>query len=168
MNQENNNALLHEKFIRADELIKDKLFSDAIQLLNEIIQDDPTFGKAYNHLGWIYDTQFKEYEKAENCYRQAVLYDPNYTAGHMNYIYFLSALGRFDDLKEVLEQAEQVPGMDKASIKFEFGLMYEMKGDLDLAIDYYKKAIIGSIDNAKIQAYKDALERIKLKKEILG
>lgn len=161
-------ALLHEKFAKADELIKEKLYSDALQALNEIIEEDPTFGKAYNHLGWLYETQFKEYDKAENCYRQAVLYEPNYTAGYINYIYLLSTLNRYDDLKTVLADAEKVTGMNRANINYEYALMYEMTGALDTAVEYYKKAIIASTENSKLQLYKDALERIKLKKEILG
>jgi hypothetical protein len=48
---------LNEDFLRADDLIRDNKISEALKLLESIILEDPGFGKAHNHIGWIYETK---------------------------------------------------------------------------------------------------------------
>ena len=51
---------LDELFFEADQMIAEKNFSDAINTLESILIEAPDYGKAYNHLGWIYETKYKE------------------------------------------------------------------------------------------------------------
>ncbi len=45
-------SILHEELFHSADLdIKDGLYDAAVQKLEQIIQEDPSFGKAYNHLG---------------------------------------------------------------------------------------------------------------------
>ncbi len=43
-------------------------------MLEAIIAEDPSFSKAHNHLGWIYETKLRDYENAELHYRQALTF----------------------------------------------------------------------------------------------
>ena len=45
--------------------IKNGNYDEASNKLEKIIDTDPDFGKAYNHLGYLYEVKFKEYEKGE-------------------------------------------------------------------------------------------------------
>jgi hypothetical protein len=46
--------------------------------------------------------------------------------------------------------------------------MYEMRGDYDAAIKNYKTAIRMSLKNAKIDAYRDAIDRCRVKMDVLN
>lgn len=162
-----NRILLDELFFEADNLIKEKRFTEAIQKLEAILTDAPDYGKAYNHLGWIYETQYRDYARSEELYRKCIAVSPGYTPVYGNLSITLSTINKLDEQETLLNQALLVPGIDKPMILNEFGILFEMKGDFDNAIAYYKKAIIASLNDANIEIYSKSIERCKKKKEML-
>lgn len=162
-----NEFKLGEMFNEADLLIKEGKISDAAKILVDIIVEDPTFGKAHNHLGWIYETKQSNLEKAEEHYKLSVKYSPNYAAGYYNYAIVLSNQKRWDDLTKLLEQALNVKGINLATIYNEYGIMYEYQKQYDKAIDAYKNAIENSLDIKNVNIYKESISRCKSKQEIL-
>lgn len=153
-------------FADADKLLNEGQIADAVGLLTKIIQRNPKFGKAYNHLGWVYETKYKNYAKAEENYRLALQYAPEYSAAYINFAYFLSTLQRFQELKTHLEKALTVSSVSKETIYNEFGIMYEQQGNPETALDYYVKAAMCSFDEAKFKKYKSGIERCKEKIEL--
>jgi tetratricopeptide (TPR) repeat protein len=157
-----------ELFAQADKLLNDGVIMDAVDKLSQILKRNPRFGKAYNHLGWVYETKYKNYQRAEEYYKAAIQYAPHYNASYLNYSYFLSNLGRFDDLKAHLDRVSQIPGIAKDTIANEYGIMYEMQGNLQKAIEQYQNAAIVTLDSAKLDKYKEGIDRCKKKMEILN
>ena len=47
-------SFYENQFIKADSLISEGNSAEAKELLEEILSQYPDFGKAHNHLGWIY------------------------------------------------------------------------------------------------------------------
>ena len=66
-----------DMLFEADELIRNNKIADAVELLEGIISQVPDYGKAYNHLGWVYETKLKELSKAEEMYRQCIAFNPD-------------------------------------------------------------------------------------------
>jgi tetratricopeptide (TPR) repeat protein len=157
-----------ELFAQADKLLNDGVVTEAVDKLSQILKRNPRFGKAYNHLGWVYETKYKNYQRAEEYYKAAIQYAPHYNASYLNYSYFLSNLGRFDDLKAHLDRVSQIPGIAKDTIANEYGIMYEMQGNLQKAIEQYQNAAIVTLDTAKLDKYKEGIDRCKKKMEILN
>ena len=62
-----------------------------------------------------------------------------YPPVYYNYSVLLSTLGKYDELKELLDTAINIPGITKSTIFNEYAIMYEQEGKLDIAIEYYKK-----------------------------
>jgi tetratricopeptide (TPR) repeat protein len=167
MSEDNNLVYIDEMFRHADELIKDGEITEAINVLESIIVQEPSYGKAYNHLGWIHETKYKNYKKAEECYKLALNFTPEYPAVYINFVYLLSTLGRTQAVKEILDKALHVEGIDRANINNEFGIYYEQQGDLDKAIDHYKTAIKISLDDKNIDIYAGSIARCEKKRNIL-
>jgi tetratricopeptide (TPR) repeat protein len=155
-------------FAQADRLLNDGQTIEAVDKLSMILKRNPRFGKAYNHLGWVYETKYRNYTKAEEYYRAALQFAPHYTAPYLNYAYLLSNLGRYDELKTHLDRASQVAGIAKDTLNNEYANMYEMQGNLQLAIDYYQKAAIVTLDSTRLDTYKAGIERCKKKMDILN
>lgn len=162
-----NNMLYDELFFEADQLIKEKRFPDAIQKLEAILVEAPDYGKAYNHLAWIYETQYRDYARAEEYYRKCIAYTPEYTPVYGNLSITLSTLNKLDEQEKLLNQALLVPGIDKPTIFNEFGIMFEMKGEFDKAIDNYKKAIMSTLSDANMEIYSKSIERCKKKRDLM-
>ena len=157
-----------EMFAQADRLLNEGVIMEAVEKLSQIVKRNPRFGKAYNHLGWLYETKYKNYARAEEYYRAAIQYAPHYNASYLNYAYFLSNLGRFDELKAHLDRMSQIQGIAKDTVANEYAIMYEMQGNLQQAIDYYQKAAIVTLDMAKLDKYEEGIDRCRKKQDILN
>ncbi|GAB4251759.1 MAG: hypothetical protein Kow0079_05990 [Vicingaceae bacterium] len=150
-------------FQLADKDIKDGYIEQAHKTLEDILKMDPTFGKAHNHLGWLYETKYQDYPKAEEHYKKALELTPNYFSVYYNYAILLSTLNRYDDLNKLLDKALQVPGINKATIYNEYGIMFEQLEEYDLAIKNYQNAAKLTLDNAALDRYMNSIERCKKK-----
>ncbi|HSK72438.1 MAG TPA: tetratricopeptide repeat protein [Pyrinomonadaceae bacterium] len=155
-------------FAEADRLLNEGVVLEAVEKLAQILRRNPRFGKAYNHLGWVYETKYKDMARAEEYYKAAIQYAPNYNAAYLNYSYFLSNMQRFDELKAHLDKVSNIPGIAKDTIANEYAIMYEMQGRLQEAMDYYQKAAMITLDNLKLDKYKESIERCRKKLEILN
>ena len=155
-----------EMFAKADELIKEGDITGAVETLVKITQRNPHFGKAYNHLGWVYENKYKNYSKAEEFYKKELQFAPEYPASYLNYTYFLSNLSRYDELKPHLEKSLSVPSVAKETIYNEYAIMLEMQQKPQEAMDFYVKAAMTTLDSTKLTQYKDSIERCKQKIEL--
>jgi tetratricopeptide (TPR) repeat protein len=158
---------LEEKFYEADKLINDGKISDAAHLLEAILAEAPDFGKAHNHLGWLFETKFKNFKKAEEHYKFALKFAPEYPAGYYNYSYLLSTLRRYDELERLLTEAIKVPGISYATVYNEFGLMHEALGKYEEAIHYFKLYIQNLYEIKTIEAAADSIKRCERKMQLL-
>ncbi|MCU0445642.1 MAG: hypothetical protein MUE85_12075 [Microscillaceae bacterium] len=161
-----NNLELDRLFFRADNEIKDGNIVDAYDTLTYIIEQDLEYGKAYNHLGWIYETKYKDYPKAEECYKMAVKYSPDYVAVYLNYAILLSTIEKYEELEKLLQKAMNVKGINKSKIWNEYAIMYEMQGKYVEAIDAYKKSIQTSLVDDEVARAEQSIERCRKKQRL--
>lgn len=154
-----------EMFADADLLIKEEKITEAFEKLSQILKRNPQFGKAFNHLGFIYEYKYNQFSKAEECYQKAMQYAPNYMASYINYIYLLKYLGRLDDLEELLERISQNSNLPiaKDSLFSEYAYLHEMRGLPQEALDYFFKAAIITLDAYQLESYKKSIDRCKEK-----
>jgi len=157
---------LEELLDQANLDIKDGLYDEASNKLEQIINTDPNFGKAYNHLGYLYEVKFKDYEKGETLYKLCLEKAPLYPSVYYNYAILLSTLGKWDELKDLLDTAMNIPGITKSTIYNEYAIMYEQQGNLDLAIENYRQAGLSTLDKGVLERAKTSIERCKMKKEL--
>lgn len=153
-------------FAEADALIKEEKIRESVELLFKILQRNPNFGKAYNHLGWIYENKYKNYPRAEDYYKKAMQLTPEYAASYLNYIYFLSNLSRFDELKAHLDKTSQIPSVARETIYNEYAIMFEMTGKPEEAMDFYMKTAMATLDSEKLNRCKESINRCKTKVEL--
>jgi tetratricopeptide (TPR) repeat protein len=165
--EEHTNFDLEEKFLTADRLIGENRLSEAAKTLEDILAEAPDFGKAHNHLGWLFETKFKNLQRAEEHYRLALKFSPDYTAAYYNYCYLLSSLRKYDELEKLLGDAIKVSGISYATLYNEYGLMREMQGKLDDAIHYFKLHIQNSFDAKSIETAAESIRRCERKKQLL-
>src|SRR5690606_30655458 len=156
-------AKLEEQFQQADLDIKDGLFESAIKCLEAILVEDANFGTAYSHLGWLYETKFRDLSKAEEFYQKGLQKAPHYPAIYTDYSVLLSTLGKHETLELVLQQGLSVPGVDKSTMFNEFGIMHEQKGNYDQAIYYYKECEKATLAKDKLDRAIASIERCKTK-----
>lgn len=150
-------------FFDADKKIKLEQFAEAKNILLQAIELDPKFGPAYNHLGWLYDLKFRDYAKSEEMYKKALELSPTYIPIYVNYSIVLNLLGKYDELKTLIEKGLAMPGTDKLGLTRENAVMLEKQEKYTEAIEYYMKALKQCWVNEDVDYYQRAIDRCKLK-----
>lgn len=162
-----NISYLENQFIKADSLISEGKISEAKQLLEEILSEGPDFGKAHNHLGWIYATKLSNFEKGEYHYRLAIKFDPKYPASYLNLTYLLVDLFRLSEAKEFINNTlVTLIGADKASYFGELARIYELESNYVSAYKYYKKSSDFAFNTSYVENMKTNMKRVKDKMSI--
>lgn len=152
-----------EIFLKADQMIAADDITGARNILYALLQDFPDYGRAHNHLAWINENKLRYFNEAEEHYKAALHFSPDYPAVWINYTYFLGSQERFDEELEHLSKALNIKGVSKSFMFFEIGSVSEMKAEYDKAIEYYKEAIKFSQNDDNIQRYEKSIERVKKK-----
>ena len=160
-------SLFDDEFGYADELIADKKYEEAKTALYNIINEDPTFGKAYNHLAWIFQTVDNDMDKADEFYHLAMKFAPDYPAAFINYAYMLNNQKRFDVIEAHLNKCETIPGISKSGLAGEWAFYLEETRQYTKAIEYYKEQALSSYDLLLIEKIEDAIRRCEIKKSIV-
>lgn len=158
---------LEEMLDKSNLEIKNGNYEIATNILEKCIGLEPNFGKAYNHLGFLYETKFKEFDKGETLYKMCLEKSPMYPAVYYNYAVLLSTLGKWEVLKQLLDTALTIPGISKATIYNEYAIMYEQQGFLDKAIAEYKKTGMSTLDKNVLDRAKQSIDRCISKKSLL-
>jgi tetratricopeptide (TPR) repeat protein len=151
---------------QADTLLRAKQVQESVELLLKILQRNSQFGKAYNYLGWIYEIEYKNYSRAEEYYKSAMKYEPEYSVPYIHYARLLSSCRRFDELKAHLDIAFTIVTVSKEAIYSEYAIMYEMQENPATAIEYYAKAAMATLDARQIIIYQESINRCKVKLEL--
>lgn len=146
-------------FVQADALIEAGNTVGAAELLSRLIAKYPSFGRAYNHLGYLWETKFRDLTKAEEYYQLCLQYSPEYPAIYYNYAVLLSTQERWEELEELLTRAMQVKGITKARIYNELAIMHEVQGNYAEAIEAYRQAIKYSFSQKDIHTYRTSVAR---------
>lgn len=171
---EENISYYENQFIKADTLISEAKISEAKELLEEILAQCPDFGKAHNHLGWIFHMKLSNYEKGLYHYKLAIKFEPKYPPSYLNQTYLLVDMGRYSEAKQHIEQTlKTLENADKASYYSELGRIFEAEQNFNEAYKHYKLSVNYAfnpqfIDNMKINMsrVKDKMttfEKLKLK-----
>jgi tetratricopeptide (TPR) repeat protein len=153
-------------FAQADTLLIEKRTQESAELLFKILQRNSQFGKAYNYLGWIYEVDYGNYTRAEEYYKNAIRYEPEYSASYINYARLLSNCKRFDELKAHLEMALTIPTIPEESIYNEYAIMHEIQQNPEAAMNYYVQAAIVTFNGNKLTIYQESINRCKTKIEL--
>jgi len=151
------------RFMLADEMITRGEIADAKVILIRIIEDEPAFGRAHNHIGWIYWTKLSDFEKAAMHLDLAVKFSPDYPGGFHNCCWVAFEMGDFAKVFEVAEKGLNVKGVNKANFFRVMAYAMEMNGELKAAIRLIEKAISVTTDNEMMDVFTNDIKRMNRK-----
>lgn len=162
------NSTQIETYLEAENDIANKNFVEAFKKYESILFDEPTNAPTHNSLGWIYKTQMDDYRNAENHYLAAIKGEPAYPHAYLNYIILLTDTERFAEALTWVKKAMKIEAVDKAWLHHRLGLIHELQLKFDEAIFHYEKAMLLTLSDEKIKAYKEDVLRCEEKIQLLG
>jgi tetratricopeptide (TPR) repeat protein len=161
-------TMVLERFIQRAEVAFEKNdYLEGMRILEEALTIEPNYGKAHNHMGWLYLFHINDWEKAEIHLKLALKYAPGYCAPYIHMSHLLFQKRKFDELIDLLEKAATVGGMQQSFIYNEYGRMSEVKGKLRNAVKNYKSAIRWTFNEQDLNVYRDNIRRCRDKRWIM-
>jgi predicted Zn-dependent protease len=157
-----------EKYLKeAEQLIYANEVDRGLNLLNELLYDEPGYGQLHNYLGWAYMYYTGDSARAELHLRMAIKFDPAYHAPYQHMGQSLLRLGRSGEAVSYLETGLALSGSN-ASILWEgIGRAYEMQTEYRRAIAAYKRAIVASLAAHEMSTLSEGIKRCRKKRWVL-
>lgn len=148
----------------AEKAFEKGLFQEGKAYLDNAIAEDPTYGKAHNHLGWFFMIHLEDYVKAEMHLKLALKYAKQYSAPYVHYIVLLFEAKRLDEHEKLVAKAMYVPGVKKSFLYNEVGRRMEVTGKIFTALKFYRMAIRWSEDVNEIEVIRENIRRARSKR----
>ncbi len=148
-------------FFEADQLIEENRVIEAKELLFDLLSEYPDYGRAHNHIGWLYNVKFNNFPKSKKHLELAIKYAPDYHATYSNYAYLLIDMNLYDQMIAFGSKVIDNSVVDKSTIYNKMAQAFELKGEVMKAYKHYKLAIKETLNNKTLDGIYASLNRIK-------
>jgi predicted Zn-dependent protease len=154
-----------EKYLKeAEGLIYDNKVNEGLQVLNDLLYDEPGYGYLHNYLGWAYMYYTADVAKAELHLKFAIRFDGEYSAPYIHLGNLYIRANRLAEAIEYLERGVQKPNASRATFWESIGQAYELKGEFTKAIKAYREATLASVAAHEITNFTESVKRCRKKK----
>jgi len=150
VNQRKKNNALNQAYNDGIAALEAKQYDAAIENLNKAGELDPNQIAVWSHLAQAYQDQAgtktgpdhdAAVAKAIETYNKALTIKPDDASIHNNYALLLAHSGKFPDATAELEKAAQLEPANACKYYYNLGALYTNAGQVDPALDTFKKAI---------------------------
>lgn len=155
-------------FAMADEALAENRYEEGKAMLEEILMIDPTYGRAYNHLGWFYMTKIDNAKKAESLFLLAIRHSPDYPAPYLHLGRLYMQLRRHSEAIGTLTRGMGVPGIDLASVYDLMAGVYELRGEYRTSYRYLKRALAETNATLMRDYLKGEIKRVRSRCGVLS
>jgi len=154
--------------LEAKQKLDNQKIKEALDILHHLTIIYPNYSRAYNLLGFIYDSFFEETKIAERYYRKCLELEPDFKEVYSNYTYCLLVLKKYSELEQFILKSIALPIVNKAYLYHLLGKAQEALLKFSEAIASYESAILHSFDIEDIQAREKDIARCLKKQEFLA
>src|SRR5436190_6173065 len=138
-------AWLDKHLSEAEQMMYEDRVQEGLNLMHDLLYDEPGYGYLHNHLGWAYLYYTKDADKAEQHLKLAVKFMPEYPASYQHLGTLYARAGRYDEALEVLKEALTKPNAYRVAILEGMANAYELKQQYAKAIRTYKEALASTV-----------------------
>jgi tetratricopeptide (TPR) repeat protein len=154
---------IDEKYLKAVQKMDFGNNSKAKLLLEEILEDEPAYGKAHYRLACIYYFELQEYDRAIYHFDLTMRFTPSFPLLYVHYLQLLNFLDRHEQLKSLAVKALQVEGVCKSCVMSELGLSYEKQQSFKKAGKYFREAWLHAASGCDKEDIESHIERVNKK-----
>ncbi|MFY0593126.1 hypothetical protein [Roseivirga sp.] len=146
-----------------DALIDDK-YEEARNWLESGLFEEPGYPRLHAKLGDLYHYNLKNCEKAELHYQLAIKFNPNEQEFYEDLVQLYYAENKYQGIRIWMKKAIPYENINRVFIYGNLGQVAEAENNYNLAIAYYKKARLASLNNFVTAELKGHIKRNKYKR----
>jgi len=154
---------IEEKYLQAVDEVSFGETPKGLQILKEIIDNDPLYARAHFQLGKIYYYEINDYQTAGYHFKTCMELEPAFPGNYFHYLSLVVFLNMEKQAALVAGKALTTPGVSASSIYDLMGLLFEKNKNWTKALDAYQKAFIEVTGKANSEDIEESIDRVKLK-----
>ena len=154
---------IEEKYLQAVDEMTYGETPKALQLLNEIITNDPMYARAHFQLGKLYYYNIKDYNAAGYHFKTCTELEPLFPDVYVHYLNLIVFLNKANAMPHIVAKALTIPGVNAAAVYNLLGLFAEKNKNWAEALKAYRDAFIEVTCHKQQAEINESIARIKLK-----
>ncbi|WP_428329565.1 tetratricopeptide repeat protein [Mucilaginibacter sp.] len=154
---------VEEKYLQAIDKLGFGRTPKALQLLNEIVSNDPLYARAHFQLGNIYYYEINDYQTAGYHFKTCMELEPGFPDNYFHYLKLVVFLNMEKQVHAIAQQALNTAGVNTASIYDLLGLFYEKNKNWTKALKAYQDAFIEATKKVQRETIEESIERVQAK-----
>jgi tetratricopeptide (TPR) repeat protein len=154
-----------EKYLtEAEGLIYNNQIEQGLEILNDLLYDEPGYGRLHNHIGWAYMYYTSDIAKAELHLTMAIRFNEAHAAPYLHMGNLCLRTERYGEALEYLSKGITKENANKIAFLESTAHVYEMKREYTKAIKAYKEATLVSMAGFEINNLAEAIKRCQKKR----
>ncbi|ASU34491.1 tetratricopeptide repeat protein [Mucilaginibacter xinganensis] len=154
---------IEEKYLQATDKLTYGKTPKALQLLNEIVSNDPLYARAHHQLGKIYYYDIEDYQTAGYHFKTCMELEPAFPGNYFHYLTLVVFLNMEKQVTLIAEKALATPGVDVAEIYDLLGLSAEKNRHFEKALKAYNDAFEMVTDTVERARVEESIKRVTAK-----
>jgi tetratricopeptide (TPR) repeat protein len=154
-----------EKYMtQAEQLIYDGQVEQGMNILQNLLYEEPGYASLHNFLGWAYLYHSKNEVLAELHFRMAIRFASEYAPPYLHMGNLMNQKGRYTDAIEFFREGLTKPDALRSTLLESMAHAYELKSDYRKAIRLYKEAASASVADFEVDRMLMGVKRCRRKR----
>ncbi|MBA4053149.1 MAG: hypothetical protein C0490_00400 [Marivirga sp.] len=135
-----------EKFMtEAEALLVNNQIENGLELLNNLLYEEPGYGSLHNHIGWAYMYYTADVLKAERHLKLAIHFDAGFMAPFLHLGNLYIRMARYNEALQYFEKGLTKQNANRVAFLEGMAHAYELKREYAKAIKTYKEALVSTV-----------------------
>ena len=148
----------------AEQMIYDGRVDEGLSILNNLLYEEPGYGRLHNFIGWAYMYYAKDARQAEMHFAMSIRFAPDYAPAYLHMGTLLSNAGRYAEAIEYFGKGLSKADAIRAALLEGMAHAYELQGDYRQAIRAYKDAATASVVDFEVDRMLKGASRCRRKR----
>lgn len=149
---------------KAEQMIYDGQVEDALNVLNNLLFEEPGYAPLHNHLGWAYLYYGNNASRAEMHFRAAMRFAADFAPPYLHMGTLMNRAARYAEAIEQFRAGLTRPEANRASLLEGIAHAYEMQGEYRRAMRAYREAAMASVVDFEVDRLLNGAKRCRKKR----
>jgi tetratricopeptide (TPR) repeat protein len=154
-----------EKYLNeAEQMIYNDQLEQAMAVTNNLLFEEPGYGRLHNHLGWAHMYYTSDLEKAALHFNMAMKFEESFAAPYQHMGHLSMRNGKYADAIGYFELGLTKNNPNSVALLEGIGQAYELQKEYRKAIKAYKAAILASVADQEVITLNAGIKRCRNKR----